>query len=86
VPTLWDLLTTAERRNGGKSVFYVGDLAYDTLRVGLRSDEPAADGRISFAFDTREPGNSNQGHSGKGFGTDLSDTDKRALIQYLKMR
>jgi hypothetical protein len=36
-------------------------------------------GRI---FDTRLPGNSNQGHL---FGTALSDEDKAALLEYMKM-
>jgi hypothetical protein len=34
-----------------------------------------------FTFDTRLPGNSNHGHL---YGTDLTDDDKDALVEYLK--
>ncbi|MGH7617713.1 MAG: hypothetical protein ACREPM_10825 [Gemmatimonadaceae bacterium] len=30
-------------------------------------------------------GNSNMGHSGRYYGTELPDADKRALIEYLKI-
>jgi hypothetical protein len=38
-----------------------------------------------FRYETREvPGNSNKGHEGPEYGTDLSDEQKWALIEYLK--
>ncbi len=84
VPTLWDLLTPQESRNGGRDFFYRGDAVYDQENVGFRSDLAEVNGRESFRFVISEPGNSNQGHSGPKYGTDLSDDDKRALIEYLK--
>jgi hypothetical protein len=34
-----------------------------------------------FAFNTTDPGNSNGGHE---FGVDLSEDERRALLEYLK--
>jgi mono/diheme cytochrome c family protein len=84
VPTLVDLLTPEDQRNGGKPTFYVGHAVYDTVNVGIRTDVAEVDGRPSAVFDTRLPGNSNLGHSGPLYGTNLSAADKRALIEYLK--
>jgi len=85
VPTLWDLLTPQESRNGGRDFFYRGNTEYDPENVGFRTDiEQEGDGRKSFRYVISEPGNGNQGHSGAAYGTDLSDDDKRALIEYLK--
>ncbi len=85
VPTLWDLLTPQESRNGGRGFFYRGHSVYDPVNVGFRDDvEQEANGRKSFRFVISEPGNGNQGHTGPLYGTDLSDGDKRALIEYLK--
>ncbi len=84
VPSLVDLLTPEEQRNGGKPTFYVGHGLYDTLNVGFRTDVADVKGRPSFLFDVRLPGNSNLGHSGALYGTDLSQSDKRALIEYMK--
>lgn len=84
VPTLYDLLTPAARRNGGSPVFYTGHGVYDTANVGFRTDVRTADGRRAFAFVITEPGNSNKGHTGAPYGTELSEEEKRALIEYLK--
>jgi mono/diheme cytochrome c family protein len=84
VPTLWDLLTPEDQRNGGRSTFYMGHGLYDTINVGVRTDVAQVGGRASFLFDVTLPGNSNKGHSGAYYGTDLSDADKRALIEYMK--
>jgi hypothetical protein len=84
VPTLWDLLTPQEQRNGGRDFFYRGHAVYDPEQVGFRSDLKEVDGRRSFRFVISEPGNGNQGHSGARYGTDLNDDEKRALIEYLK--
>jgi hypothetical protein len=81
VPTLWDLLLPEEQR---PRTFYVGHGLYDTTRVGIRTDVATANGRKAFLFDTSLPGNSNVGHSGPYYGTDLSDADKRAVIEYMK--
>lgn len=84
VPTLYDLLTPAGLRNGGRPAFYTGHGVYDTANVGFRPDVAAADGRRSFAYVIAEPGNSNKGHTGPRYGTELGEEEKRALIEYLK--
>lgn len=84
VPSLWDLLTPQEVRNGGRNFFYRGHTVYDEKNVGFRTDVEEAGGRKAFRFVISEPGNSNQGHSGPRYGTDLSDEDKWALIEYMK--
>jgi hypothetical protein len=84
VPTLYDLLTPADKRNGGNPTFYSGHAVYDTTNVGFRTDVATTDGRKSFVYVISEPGNSNKGHTGARYGTELSEEDKRALIEYLK--
>jgi hypothetical protein len=81
VPTLRDLLEPAERR---PPVFYRGDDVYDPENVGFVSDVPERDGRRLFAFYTGLPGNSNRGHEGRQYGTELSPEDKDALVEFLK--
>ena len=77
VPTLWDLLSPADKRPG---VFYRGYDVVDFDHVGFVStgNEAEANG---FRFDTGIRGNGNGGHL---YGTDLSDSDKSALIEFLK--
>ena len=84
VPTLYDLLTPADHRNGGQTTFYTGHAVYDTVNVGFRTDVATTNGHKSFAYVITEPGNSNKGHTGARYGTELSEEDKRALIEYLK--
>ena len=83
VPTLWDLLQPEERRNGGRQSFYVGHAVYDPVDIGLRGDVAEVGGRPSPRIDLGQPGNSNRGHSGAFYGTELSDGDKRALLAYM---
>ncbi|WP_294324925.1 hypothetical protein [uncultured Sphingomonas sp.] len=84
VPTLDALLTPARR----PIRFQVGGHALDIERVGLRltPDGTYPPGYRPFArpawLDARQPGRGNGGHS---FGTDLPDTDKQALIAFLKL-
>jgi mono/diheme cytochrome c family protein len=77
VPTLSDLLSPPERR---PPVFYRGFDVIDTDNVGFISIGPEAMAK-GFRFQTADRGNGNGGHL---YGTDLPDTDKRALIEYLK--
>jgi len=77
VPTLRDLLTPAADR---PAEFYRGYDVYDQQNVGFITQGAAA-ARTGSRFDTRRRGNGNQGHE---YGVDLSDTDKVALIEYLK--
>lgn len=88
VPSLEDLLKPEKER---PTRFYVSsDTNYDFSRVGVACKEEAlADGskgckQISdkqYLFDTRKPGNNNQGHE---YGTTLSKEERMALIEYLK--
>ena len=75
VPSMDDLLKPASRR---PRIFYVGSWEYDPRRVGLVVGSPF---EASFMFDTRLPGNSNAGHE---YGTNLSDDDHQALLEYMK--
>ncbi|MEO8334009.1 MAG: cytochrome c [bacterium] len=84
VPTLVDLLTPEDKRNGGKPTFYAGHGVYDTVNVGVRTDIADVKGKASFLFDVRLPGNGNMGHSGAIYGTELPEIEKRALIEYMK--
>jgi hypothetical protein len=82
VPTLRDLLNPAASRP--KSYFRGSDV-YDPVAMGFESQSPKRlDGRGYFLYDTTLPGNSNQGHEGPAYGTDLPEQDKTALIEFLK--
>jgi hypothetical protein len=51
------------------------------VKVGFKSDAAEEGGVKLFELDTTLRGNSNGGHP---FGTDLTDDQKRQLIEYLK--
>jgi mono/diheme cytochrome c family protein len=79
VPTLRDLLEPPERR---PTTFFRGYDVFDQRNVGFVSNVPAEGGHQFTAFDTTRPGNSNSGHL---YGTTLSDAEKSALVEYLKV-
>lgn len=81
VPTLRDLLEPAARR---PKSFHRGYDVYDPKRVGFISDVAKEEGRKFFRFDTNLPGNGNFGHEGKEYGTELSDAEKDAVVEFLK--
>jgi Cytochrome C oxidase, cbb3-type, subunit III len=81
VPTLRDLLNPADQR---PKVFYRGYDVYDWEKVGFISDVAEENGRPFFKFDTQAEGNSNAGHDGEGYGTSLGDTEKDAIVEYMK--
>ena len=81
VPSLRDLLEPASKR---PQVFYRGYDVYDQQNVGFVSNVPEESGRAFFKYDTRAVGNSNTGHEGRAYGTDLPAEEKAALIEYLK--
>jgi len=84
VPTLRDLLEPKARR---PQTFYRGYDVYDQKKVGFASDVKEEKGRSYFLYDTDEkaqPGNSNKGHEGKRYGTELSPAEKDALVEHLK--
>jgi hypothetical protein len=80
VPNLRALLEPAENRPAG---FYIGYNVYDYDNVGFvsRGSGAAASG---WSFDTAVRGNSNRGHEGEEYGTELSPEEKGALLEYLK--
>ena len=77
VPTLHDLLQPEERR---PKTFHRGYDVFDPVKVGFEYDTPTAK-RRGFLLDTTQRGNGAGGHL---YGTQLSDTEKRQLIEYLK--
>jgi hypothetical protein len=77
VPTLSDLFEKPEQR---PTRFWRGYDVYDPSKVGFVTNGPDAERRGTL-FDVTLPGNSNAGHL---YGTDLSSSDKRALVEYLK--
>jgi mono/diheme cytochrome c family protein len=78
VPNLRELLTSPEKRTRR---FFRGNDVYDATNVGFESQTPASASRAHFLYDTTLPGNSNRGHR---YGTDLTDSEKDQLIEYLK--
>ena len=78
VPTIRDLLEPPDNRPRS---FYRGDDLYDQRKLGFAYDAPESGGRRLFLFDTAIAGNDNGGHE---YGTQLSDEDKAALVEYLK--
>lgn len=76
VPTVYALLRREEER---PKFYFRGSNVLDPAKLGFEvgssSDEQM------FFFDTSQPGNQNGGHA---YGTDLSETEKSALIEYLK--
>jgi hypothetical protein len=78
VPTLWDLLQKPEQR---PTTFYRGNDLYDPQKVGFVTDIPKENGKSYFLYDTRSPGNGNGGHL---YGTELTNSDKADLVEYLK--
>lgn len=78
VPSVGDLLKPPAQR---ATTFYRGNNLLNAHDLGFVSDLPQENGLHFAPFDTRQPGNSNAGHL---YGTELSDQDKRAIIEYLK--
>ena len=74
VPNLWELLQKPDAR---VKKFHVGSWKIDAKDVGFDTQP----GGNTTEFDTSLPGNSNAGHD---YGTDLEDTQKRELIEYIK--
>jgi mono/diheme cytochrome c family protein len=77
VPTLAELLKKPADR---VKKFKVGP-AYDIVNVGLAADQTRFDYELQTGCGDINSGNSNCGHD---FGTNLSDQEKKALLEYLK--
>lgn len=76
VPNLWELLQKPAQR---VSQFNVGSWEIDPVKVGFVTVPEPATSKFNAA--DALPGNSNQGHT---YGTELSDKEKWALLEYLK--
>jgi len=86
VPTLAGVLKSAARparftRSFGtaEADFDKTDIGWKVTAVGKVSPEVPADARR--VYDTRQPGRGNGGHT---YGDELSDAERRAVIEYLK--
>lgn len=87
VPTLRDLLEPSVKR---PVAFYRGSKEFDWQRVGYQSYTDAArtgqdipeSGLVLYSTD--ELGNSNSGHEGQRYGTNLSPYQKDAIVEYMK--
>ena len=73
VPSLWHLLHPAQR----PAKFIVGNREYDSAKLGYSTTGSG------WTFDASQPGNSNVGHTGERYGTNLTEDQKAALLEYL---
>jgi mono/diheme cytochrome c family protein len=78
VPTVGDLLKPPAQR---PATFYRGNNLLKNHDIGFVSDLAQEKGLHFVFFDTRLPGNSNAGHL---YGTEFSDQEKKAILEYLK--
>jgi hypothetical protein len=76
VPTLYDLLLPPERRPGK---FALGARQYDPVKLGFAVETSCS--QQDCLVDTTRTGDGNGGHL---WGTDLSEADRMALLEYLK--
>jgi len=78
VPNLWELLTPAKQRKG---TFMVGSRTFDPQKVGYDTEHSPSKNAIFVADLANANGNGNGGHE---YGTDLSEADRWAIIEYMK--
>jgi hypothetical protein len=78
VATMWDLLTPPKDR---PKTFVLGSREYDTENLGYKAAD-ASSPAPAWQLKATEPSNDNGGHV---YGTNLSDDDKHALIEFLKV-
>jgi mono/diheme cytochrome c family protein len=85
VPTLHHMLKSADRPRVFTRSYRTGVEDYDAERVGWKvtalDSPPGAGAEARRIYDTTKPGRSNAGHP---FGDDLTDDERRAVIEYLK--
>lgn len=74
VPTVYDLLLPAAQR---PAQFFVGNRELDIGKIGNQTTESEG----TSLFDTNLQGNSSVGHE---YGTQLSEADRIALLEYIK--
>ena len=78
VPTLEDLLNSKQRPTYWQRSFNTSD--FDFEKIGWNYSETAAGGSTDI-YNTTLPGYSNAGHT---FADELTDEDRKALLEYLK--
>jgi hypothetical protein len=88
VPTIYHVLNSKARPKIFTRSFRSDKEDYDTARLGWRITILADPPDLKMPpherrriYDTSRPGQSNAGHT---FGDDLSDDERRAVIEYLK--
>ena len=87
VPTLYDVLNSKARPTRFTRSFRTDEADYDKVKVGWKvqtvSEAPkaASPHEQRKIYDTTQPGRGNGGHT---FGDDLTDEQRRAVIEYLK--
>jgi len=79
VANMRELLTAPDAR---RKEFYRGYDVYDAANLGFVIEGLEAK-RVGFRFDASLKGNSNAGH---GYGTDLAEGQKTALLEFLKTK
>lgn len=78
VPNLWELLQDPKDR---VKKFYVGNRELDTVNVGFNTTWGPFEFKVLKKDGSIMPGNSNRGHI---YGTELTNQEKWALIEYMK--
>ena len=78
VPSVGELMKPPAQR---AVTFYRGNNLLNRQDLGFVSDLEQEKGLHFALFDTRQTGNSNAGHQ---YGTELSDQNKKAILEYLK--
>jgi mono/diheme cytochrome c family protein len=81
VPTLAELLKPAAQR---VEKFKIGP-AYDTTNVGLAADQPQSNFELETSGCPDSDPSSGNSRCGHEFGVNLTDDEKKALLEYLKM-
>ncbi len=76
IPTLYDLLLPENQR---PATFAVGQMEFDPIKVGFIHNPENKN--VASILDTSKIGNSNKGHT---YGTNLSESDRMSLLEYLK--
>jgi len=85
VPTLASVLESRARPKIYTRSFRTGEEDYDRVNVGWKVRKTVPGGANDFErrkiYDTTQPGRGNGGHT---YGDELSDAERRAVIEYLK--
>ncbi len=79
VPNLWELMKKPKQRS---TTFWVGSREFDPVNVGFDTRQGLNKFKVyNEATQKIQAGNSNLGHD---YGTDLSDQQKWAIVEYMK--